>query len=724
MAKYSEYSGSNACFINPYNFVKVDFDKAPERVRVSEIFKGHSGVLHCELMTKTPISIPDMEKVSGLSGHKELPFMRCAEGAPMIPGSALRGPIRSVYETLTNSCMSTVDEDQSITYRTRTAFSPALLYIDDSGIYHLFQAKRYIFGVTGGSYSRFDKERDLFKISHEDLASYAYGQTVYIKAVKTDEKEKTFSTSRGYPTKSVYISEMSSDKKDGFKEGYICIGEPFNNKKHFESVFVKTGEIDLTENDKGMKSLKKATKDLSEILKCYNDEKINANAKNHPFYSGRDYKEIKRGVYYPVWCKIEKDSEGVVINVHLSVANLGRAAYNKDMGDMLLDHKSCTCRGELCPACRLFGMTGDDSIGSRVRIADAMMDRTMEPVKYVVLKELSGPKTSYMPFYLRKKAGKVGDDISYDNDTYIIRGRKFYWHNTVSDAYREPNNEKTDRNASVELVEKGNTFKFDVFYDNLSDNELKALIWTITLGENDIDGKQCYKIGHGKPIGLGSVKIVVKSANERIFDGNGYSVKRTDAPAPELGSLIKDSVTVDQIRMITDITECKLPVDYPGIVDSSGKKYHDGSNNHASHQWFTSNFTLGRPPVQALPDIGKENDEQVALKWRTDSEGGVGDTKKSFSCTTENIKANKKKCTYVINERYEGIIIGYNEIKTVATVSLANGGRASLYFKKVKGAFYGKIDSVLRLNETIVVEYEGKDDKGFDQWKLIGKQKE
>ncbi len=264
MAGYSNFKGDNALFINPYNFVSVDFDSEPVRKDASVRKRGSSGVLHCELVTKTPLSIPDVAEADLSKDHKEFDFMRNSDEVPMIPGSSIRGPIRSVYEALTNSCMSTVDEDQLITYRTKKAFEPGLLYLDERGEYHLFEAKRYIFGVIGGTYARYDMEPDLYTVEVNRLDDYAYGDTVYISAVKG---EKAFKTRKGFTTKSVFIEKMGKNKADGLMQGYICIGEPFARKKHFESVFVKEKEVAVPKNENGQSLLSKPVKGLSEIIK-------------------------------------------------------------------------------------------------------------------------------------------------------------------------------------------------------------------------------------------------------------------------------------------------------------------------------------------------------------------------------------------------------------------------------------------------------------------------
>ena len=635
MAKLSEYKGNNACFINPYNFVKVNFEKKPERTKAQSTPGKHTGILHCKLVTKTPLLIPDMSKVPNKPGHKELTFLRTESGVPMIPGSSLRGPVRSMFETLTNSCLSTVDERKSITYRTKNAFSPALLFIDNNNGYHLYAAKRYIFEVRGDSYAPYrdeygkPKEPNLFLVEEEHLKDYSYGQKVYIQPLEEGGKEKTFTTSGGYLTQSVFISKMLHEQFDQSKEGFICIGEPFGKKKHFESVFVRDKEIDLSENQEGCDSLNKAVKALKTIIDCYNDDKLNANAKGRKtFYSDRNYKSFEIGKYYPVWYEEPSQNEPIK-HIHLSVANIGRAAYNKSMGDMIDNHKACKDRSEACPACRLFGMAKGEGIGTRVRFTDAVSNQPMPSKEPVVLKDLLGPKISYLPFYLRKKdGGAFGKKISYDDDAYTIRGRKFYWHNTEADAWRDPLNKPTDMNASAELVDKGTSFCFDVYYDSLTEDELKALEWTLTLGENYADGKQCYKIGHGKPIGLGSVKISIVSGEERNFDGNDYKINEIEVLKEKNGENLFDKEIVDQIKIITDIDEPKIQVDYPGIVDGKGTKYTDGSknSNHAPHQWFSSNFTLGKKnkpdQIKILPEISEINNEESALRWRTDCNNG------------------------------------------------------------------------------------------------------
>lgn len=96
-------------FINPYNFVSLNGETQRSEPETGDL----TGKITVSLTVKTPLAIPDtdnktIEKVminDKPHDHKVYPFFNVA-GKPVIPGSQLRGMIRSAYETLSNSCYS------------------------------------------------------------------------------------------------------------------------------------------------------------------------------------------------------------------------------------------------------------------------------------------------------------------------------------------------------------------------------------------------------------------------------------------------------------------------------------------------------------------------------------------------------------------------------------------------------------------------------------------
>lgn len=95
--------------VNPYTFVPCG--AAPVRTSLQDYYAGKplfTGRLDYTLTTDTPLLVPDAAKVvqDAQTEHKQYPFFRLPDGTPAIPGSTLRGAVRSVYEALTHSCMS------------------------------------------------------------------------------------------------------------------------------------------------------------------------------------------------------------------------------------------------------------------------------------------------------------------------------------------------------------------------------------------------------------------------------------------------------------------------------------------------------------------------------------------------------------------------------------------------------------------------------------------
>ena len=192
----------------------------------------------------------------------------------------------------------------------------------------------------------------------------------------------------------------------------------------------------------------------------------------------------------------------------------------------------------LCPTCRLFGMpsasegtsdTGElpDFFAGKVTFHDAHLVGEAEYDALKPLVELSSPDpTSYL-YYT-------------DWEERIPRGRKFYYHQPevrlddyasraldLLEAYQShgPNspkfrsevegNDGLDRKVTVRPLKKSSVFKFQVDYQNLTDEELNLLIFAMELDARRPIEKASpgayHKIGYGKPAGLGSAKIVIET---------------------------------------------------------------------------------------------------------------------------------------------------------------------------------------------------------------------
>ncbi|MCL5673513.1 MAG: RAMP superfamily CRISPR-associated protein [Deltaproteobacteria bacterium] len=105
--------------------------------------------------------------------------------------------------------------------------------------------------------------------------------------------------------------------------------------------------------------------------------------------------------------------------------------------------------------------------------------------------------------FLNKSIPFLINKLKHYNDDADIRGNKLYWHKDLEDWKTETFNEKMDK--KIRPINQGAKFKGKIRFDNLSDIELGALLFAVDLPEH-----YAHKIGMGKPIGLGSIRINAK----------------------------------------------------------------------------------------------------------------------------------------------------------------------------------------------------------------------
>ena len=147
-------------YINPYNFISLpkNCDRQSSKERKGDL----TGYIECTLKAETPIMVPDTNDIveeqvikvvrdrEVVVKHKHFKFFNYGNQkngyiVPVIPGSEIRGMIRSDYEVFTNSCMSTLNKDINFISRTteKNGKLPGILVKSEEGNWELFEAKRY-----------------------------------------------------------------------------------------------------------------------------------------------------------------------------------------------------------------------------------------------------------------------------------------------------------------------------------------------------------------------------------------------------------------------------------------------------------------------------------------------------------------------------------------------------------------------------------------------------
>lgn len=600
-------------FVNPYTF--VDIDRNTKKVADAEEFyqkeELHTGYLECKLVTRTPLGIPDDErKQVDDEKHASYPFFSACGAHPLIPGSSLRGVVRSVYETVSDSCLSTMQENTGLSFRVGVtdAYDPGLLIrekeADGEAQWRLYKAKKYLIPCKGRGYKSLEgvpcfrvENADGKRVIRYKGKTYRHGDPVSFKTADVEPHRKNGSQ--------IWAGVVESIQPGTTGEAYIYIGENFS-KKHGEGIFKKGERCAVSE-----RQIEDALSLLKKSLDIYRNEAVNKEyPKGHTGYAGFEH-AVKAGVL-PVWVSPEGHP------LRFSMAAVGRSFVGKSLNELVDKKAPCRKRKALCEACRLFGMAGRESLGSRVRFSDAEAVRISKIHHSVTLKELGQPRYSYLPFHAKGRAVK-----SYDDGNVQIRGRKFYWHNLAINENLGicSTEEKTSRNATLDLVGTGSEFLFRVYYDGISRKQLEQLEWALTLGENTEESRLCHKIGHGKPLGLGSCKIVALSAVERSTEDGGelvYRISRETDRDKLAGKIDKEwetGLSCRELLKVCDMDAVKgEDITYPYIVADVPEDQRRGNNVYANHQWFTSNKgrRKGDPSAQMLPDIMAE-DQQLKL---------------------------------------------------------------------------------------------------------------
>lgn len=514
MAKLKNNQTDNIDFLNPYTF--VPFQKVPPKPEAWEQKYSSpedllTGWLDIELIPKTPIIIPDTAhreeiKVKNKKGadtvHNKYPFLRLpdTDGVPGIPGGSLRGMLRSVYETLTGSCVSSLMDEKPISQR-----NPLYAGFDKRGLLHydlatdtwtlhravVYRQKCGKRQVECGKYKGFcTGEKVYFTYDQHRLLNI--GRTVQDVSGKNDI---SFSYDVGWLQFNIPIQQdYSVTVLQPGSVVHTWKGEEYSPDRKLLSALSRDGVVDnSSESPKPMKDLK------NKLMEAKN---------------GGDN-------YVPVYYLTFENKRGT--EVYLSGSSIGRVGRNRKWKEIMGSYAPCEKIDFLCPACLLFGTKADGGVRGRLRFTDAV---PMNPEKIKselhTLQILSTPRPSSFEFYLNKPAADAaywnfdyysvtvyedgkGHPEFYPVETMMPRGRKYYWHHreAAEDAVIRSN-----QNATMEAV-SGENFKFRMYFDGIQPQQLSDMIWTITFGENSADSTRLHKIGHAKPLGYGSVKLLI-----------------------------------------------------------------------------------------------------------------------------------------------------------------------------------------------------------------------
>lgn len=494
----------NSRFVNPYNFISLPNKKAKAYLDEDK----HYGVIHYSITTKTPLFIPNSSNDNAFgckeADHKSYDFFSYTDLSneknvsgkyqePVVPGSEMRGLIRNVYETLTDSCMGILNDDYPVK-RISVAFNPGLLRIEEDGSLSLLKADSF----------RIDD--DIY--NPKKIDRYKDGDLIYFDTPKPEGKVNG------------KIHSFDKNKNNFNDHGYVLkwgffINRRMKNAKNNYHAFKLSG--DIVRNGLSKNEIKNK---MNSIVTSYLEQPTVKpdDAKAYEAYKKQFelFLEGKREKYFPV-----NYSDKVKGLLSITPATFSKEVSSKSVADYA--GVFAPCKDSLCPACDLFGKIGDNAKGSRIRFSDMYVEKHDSNKSYyvkdfVTIDNLSSPKISNVDFYLERPKNATFWTYDYyvsNNKVYaytgILRGRKYYWHHHPESVRFNSNVEKTKLNKTIRPIKEGVIFKGELYFDGISKKQLNQLIYILNTGKDGLG----LKLGMGKPLGLGSVTCSVSSVEER-----------------------------------------------------------------------------------------------------------------------------------------------------------------------------------------------------------------
>ena len=601
-------------FVNPYNFIPLKGNKA-EAYSKEASEKKYTGAITYTLTTKTPLIIPATsnensftknskgDSVIGVSNHKSYDFYsyespRIGEvrdekwAEPVIPGSEIRGMIRNIYETLTDSCMSILNDNQIIAKRTGAVFEPGLIKAEGAKLF-LYNAK---------------SARCVRNCVSKDVPE---GQKVFfdLKLAKANDP------------KSPWIKSLA---KEG-TEGYLIKGANGPRKKNYHVLYLTSNSECVCEFGAYEKQI------LDKVIKSYSDQDEPNNYKKYENSLKKFYDEKQEGDCFPIY--YSKVSDGKREMLYFSPAAITKELARNTVAGRAKSWTPCKKEEDVCPACDLFGMVGKngEAKASSIRVADAYLK--IKDVEFKVLYEggttlqaLNSPKISNSEFYLKKPTPTAtfwtydyyidgGEIHFYKEDDVIIRGRKYYWHQPEM---RIQNFSPDKMNVTVRPLKSGIGFLGKVYFEQITKKQLDQIIFILNGGK---DGKYDYKMGMGKPLGYGSVHTKVESVEVRNIsvgeNGVEYSISQYDGLNTYEENGFSNSVKESfEIMMLFDALKGQ-EVSYPLIENqdpgTEGFKWFTEQNHlkrakDGSHIRGMRNSRMDEVLEKALPEV-KQGEE-------------------------------------------------------------------------------------------------------------------
>lgn len=537
--------------VAPYNFVELPNDIVEikseslpqENSYYSQSENRYTGRIECKLTTKSPLYIRcglTKEEFECDTESKDIPEFFYTQLAhktrkPILPGSSLRGMLRSIVEIISFSKIDRVSDHQHFFFRAVAAKKDDPLgsvyknllknvkagYLVKKGSSWYIQAAKMI----DTSPFIWVKERDLSQIKtlirmnqpdyRPQYINVSFGDT-FLKSPRRFTTQVSANKSL-YPNKGILVTSgnmlESSDNRTNLHRHNHCIVPEVNSDANLIKI-----------NDDAVQYYRSALTDFQ---------------KQEPPFD-KEFGVLQSGV--PIfYCKPKNGQTEVTLFGHSPNFRIPYSPNRDGKAACAVDFipKKIGMSNKIDLAEAIFGFVRNkdkdaqgntdektlQSLAGRIFIENAICDKknsddiwlTGNINETVTPKILSTPKpTTFQHYLVQTNPRKINlkhyaSKPSRDNDgDTVIRGHKLYWHkkNIVREDIEEQDTTKIQKASSqytqIKPIKSEVSFYFCIHFENLSDMELGALLWVLKIAA---DPKYSLSLGMGKPLGMGAVKI-------------------------------------------------------------------------------------------------------------------------------------------------------------------------------------------------------------------------
>ena len=527
----------------PYNF--VSFSKKvyeyPEKKQTAHNQMSKelaTGEISYEIQAETPIIVDDGK------GY----FKKDARGRYAIPGSAVRGLIRSHVQILGMSGFEDDIDDYALMYRNvaygaeKARYNAVLgakpIRISDGkrsyGVDVLLNVRAGYVSNEDGKFVIYQTCVDSIKKEFKGMNYYALSERKIIGDYLRNPDTFPYRVFRP-DGKSILQHEFSEFERAGgrgrvqykgkknlnyvpycIKVSYqvkhekdiAAVGKPGVYDK--EGVAVSTGKMNqkkvvyiIPEIDKNKPAIEIPKRDVRAF---WIDMKKKENTLKQ--FGGRKYFDLPEvGKTKPIFY-IELDGR-----LYFGFTPRLRLFYDHTIKEGL---RQKTKKGRIDYAKAMFGYSGPDgSYKSKISFSDAVVlgEAKEGESRSLILAE---PKpTSYLDYL--KPDGNEG--VTYNDDGFELRGVKQYWLHNEPVATQAANIKNKEKVASViRPLEKGTRFAGKIRFQNLTKDELGLLLWAVRLNPDS-----WMNVGKAKAYGYGNISVKITAA-KRLDLAKAYSL--------------------------------------------------------------------------------------------------------------------------------------------------------------------------------------------------------